>query len=209
MYRTAFRCLFVAAALFLTTTACDSGDAKKTEDAKKTDDAKADGADATKKAGGEPEPTTAAEVEPEPAPTPEAAEAGEAAAEAGEAAAEAGEAEEPPEAEAPPEAEEPKPSKTEKAPTEKAPADKPEATAKVNGKPLFDGKCKSCHGADGKGDTTIGKKVDIPSLAGTKLSKAKVVKIVEDGVSGTKMKGYKEKLSKDEIDAVAAYVLKL
>jgi mono/diheme cytochrome c family protein len=204
MYRTAFRSLFVAAALFLTTTACDSGDAKA--EAKKADDAKADGADATKKEGGEPAPTTAVEGEPEAPTTAAVAEPGEAAAEAG---AEA-EAEEPeddePEAEAKPE---PKPSKTEKAPTEKAPADKPEATAKVSGKPLFDGKCKSCHGADGKGDTTIGKKLEIPSLAGTKLSKAKIVTIVEDGVDGTKMKGYKDKLSKDEIDAVAAYVLKL
>jgi mono/diheme cytochrome c family protein len=99
---------------------------------------------------------------------------------------------------------EPKPdSKTEPKPDDKAPA------AKIDAKALFEGKCKSCHGSDGKGDTTIGKKVKIPSLAGTKLSKSDAVKKITDGVPDTKMKGYKDKMSKEEIDAVAAYVKKL
>jgi mono/diheme cytochrome c family protein len=84
----------------------------------------------------------------------------------------------------------------------------------VDGKELYLGKCKSCHGPDGKGDTSMGKKVreaggEFPSLAGTKLAKAKIVEIVENGVPDTKMKGYKDKLSKDEIDAIAGYVKKL
>ena len=33
--------------------------------------------------------------------------------------------------------------------------------------------------------------------------------IINNGVSGTKMKAYKDKLSADEIDALAAYVTKL
>lgn len=82
-------------------------------------------------------------------------------------------------------------------------------TAKIDAKSIFDSKCKSCHGADGKGDTTIGKKVSIPSLASTKISKAEAIKTITDGVPDTKMKGYADKLSKDEIDAVAAYVKKL
>lgn len=99
---------------------------------------------------------------------------------------------------------EPKPdSKTEPKPDDKPPA------AKIDAKGLFEGKCKSCHGSDGKGDTTIGKKVGIPSLAGTKLSKSDTVKKITDGVPDTKMKGYKDKMSKEEIDAVAAYVKKL
>ncbi len=62
---------------------------------------------------------------------------------------------------------------------------------------------------DGKGDTTIGKKVEIPSLSKTKLGKAKIAKTITDGVSGTKMKPYKEKLSSDEIQAVSSFVKKL
>ena len=91
------------------------------------------------------------------------------------------------------EPEEPKPdSKTEPKPDDKAPA------AKIDAKALFEGKCKSCHGSDGKGDTTIGK-----------ISKSDAVKKITDGVPDTKMKGYKDKMTKEEIDAVAAYVKKL
>ena len=215
MYRTAFRSLFVAAALFLTTTACDKGDTKA--DAKK-DDKKA-AADAKKEAEPTPPADTGAEPPADTGPMEPAAEGGEPAAEGGEApaaeggepAAEGGEAPAAEGGEAPADGGDSKPeAKPEKAPTEKAPTeDKPEATAKVDGKPIFDGKCKSCHGADGKGDTTIGKKVNIPSLAGTSLSKAKVVAAIENGVPDTKMKAYKDKLSKDEIDAVASYVKKL
>ncbi len=100
----------------------------------------------------------------------------------------------------------------EKTPTKVEPkgGDKTEpVAAKIDAKPLFESKCKSCHGSDGKGDTTIGKKVSIPSLAGTKISKAEAVKTITDGVADTKMKGYKDKLSKDEIDALAGYVKKL
>jgi mono/diheme cytochrome c family protein len=84
----------------------------------------------------------------------------------------------------------------------------------VDGKEIYLAKCKSCHGVDGKGDTSVGKKIrdaggDFPSLAGTKLAKAKIVEIVEDGVPDTKMKPYKEKLSAEQIDAVAGYVKKL
>ena len=101
--------------------------------------------------------------------------------------------------------EEPKPKTT----TKTDGGSKEPAAPKADGKGLYMAKCKSCHGDDGKGDTTIGKKVDIPSLAGTKLSKSKITEVVEKGVDGTKMKGYKDKLSKDEIDAVSAYVKKL
>jgi len=88
------------------------------------------------------------------------------------------------------------------------------ATPAVDGKELYLGKCKSCHGADGKGDTSMGKKIreaggEFPSLAGTKLSKAKIVEILENGIPDTKMKSYKDKLTTDEMGAVATYVKKL
>ncbi len=78
------------------------------------------------------------------------------------------------------------------------------------GKELFRKKCKTCHGLDGKGSDKYREKVpDLPSLAKTKLSKAKVVSIVTDGVPDTKMKAYKSKLEADEIEAVSVYVKSL
>ena len=82
----------------------------------------------------------------------------------------------------------------------------------IDGKPLYDAKCKSCHAADGKGTAAM-KKNDIPDMADKgwqgKHSKASVVKAIANGVDGTKMKAFKDKLKPDEIDAVAAYVKKL
>jgi mono/diheme cytochrome c family protein len=42
-----------------------------------------------------------------------------------------------------------------------------------------------------------------------KHSKAAIVKAIANGVDGTKMKAFKDKLKPEEIDAVAAYVKKL
>jgi mono/diheme cytochrome c family protein len=210
MYRRAIRTLFVAAALLLTTTACDSGGDAKKPDTKKAaadDGAKADDGGVKADDGG------AAEAGADSG-TPVAAEAGgeagagetgaAAVAETGGEDVAAGETGAAAVAEDDGGKEEPV-----KPPPDKPEPEKPEPVAKVNGKPIFEAKCKSCHGIDGKGDTTIGKKVDIPSLSKTSLSKSKIVSVVESGVPDTKMKAYKDKLSKEEIDAVAAYVKKL
>jgi cytochrome c553 len=215
MHRRAIRTLFVAAALLLTTTACDKGG--DTKDVKKAGDKKApeadDKAEVAAEAGaeaGKPEP-----AEPEPAAeagTPPAEEGGEVAppADTGAPAAEAGDDKDGGEKDPPPTKD-----GGDKDGGEKAEKDPPKdsggdsTAAKIDAKSLFDGKCKSCHGADGKGDTTIGKKVNIPSLAGTKLGKDKIISTIENGVADTKMKGYKDKLSKEEIEALAGYVKKL
>jgi mono/diheme cytochrome c family protein len=218
MHRRARNSLFVAATLLLTITACDPGAdtkaaAKDSGKAAADDGAKVE-ADKTEEGGAadagkiEEPIKTEADEDAEAADAAAADEGGEVAA-AGDtdgaaAADDAGEKEDGDEGEKDPP----------KDPPKEAPKDPPkdppkEATANVDAKSIFSGKCKSCHGADGKGDTTIGKKVDIPSLAGTSLSKAKIVSTIENGVPDTKMKGYKDKLSKEEIDAVAAYVKKL
>ncbi|PRQ04417.1 Cytochrome c6 [Enhygromyxa salina] len=216
MYRRALQSLFVAAtALLLTTTACDAGGEAKADVGKKTsdkaadegkaaDDGKAEGEAA---AGAEAGAEVAAEAGAEPAAEAGAEPAAETGGDAtGDAPGETGEA-------APAAAEGDGGDKpADGGASEKKPADdgdKAAAGPKIDGKPLFEKKCKSCHGIDGKGDTTIGKKVDMPSLVKTKLSKAKIVALITDGVPDTKMKAFKTKLSKDEIDAVAAYVKKL
>ncbi|PRQ05050.1 c-type cytochrome [Enhygromyxa salina] len=210
MHRLAIRSLVLAAtALLLTTAACDSGE-PKADGAKKADGAaepaKADdGAAEADKADGAAEAGVAAEAgaagtEPAEATGADAADetddgGGDETGEAAPAAGEEG-------GDAPPPADD--------KPVEKKPAaDKAPAVAKIDGKPLFESKCKSCHGIDGAGDTTIGKKVEIPSLVKTKLGQAKIVSTITNGVPDTKMKGYKDKLSKEQIDAVAAYVKKL
>jgi mono/diheme cytochrome c family protein len=215
----AIRSLFVAAALLSTSAACDKGDAKKDDakpEAAPTEPAKSDdeGAPEVAASGAEQAP-----VDPEA--NAEAAagdDEGEAAAgDEGEAAA-ADEGEVAAGDEGADEAKTPPPtksatktttSKTADSKTADSKTDEPASTSKVDGKALYLAKCKSCHGTDGKGDTTIGKKVDIPSLIGTKLGKDKVVSVIEKGVPDTKMKGYKGKMTDEEIDAVAAFVKKL
>jgi hypothetical protein len=213
MHRLALRSLVLAAAaLLMTTSACDSGDTKA-DGGKKADAGAADAADAAKvddgaADGAEPDEVVAAADEAGAAeagaPEAGAGTGGEVAA-AGDGAEGAGETGEAVPAAGEEDGGEDKPEVT----TKKPPPDKEPVVAKIDGKPLFETKCKSCHGIDGKGDTTIGKKVEIPSLVKTKLAKGKIVSTINDGVPDTKMKGYKDKLSKDEIDAIAVYVKKL
>ncbi|MCA9706437.1 MAG: cytochrome c [Myxococcales bacterium] len=70
-------------------------------------------------------------------------------------------------------------------------------------------KCKSCHGADGKGDTPFGRKIEIVSLSRSGRSHGSIRSITANGVPGTKMKPYGDKLSAKELDDVAAFVRSL
>jgi mono/diheme cytochrome c family protein len=96
----------------------------------------------------------------------------------------------------------------------KKPADAKTAdkTPAIDGKPLYDSKCKVCHGADGKGTEAM-KKNNVPDMSDKawqgKHSKAVVAKAIANGIDGSKMKPFKDKLKPEEIDAVAAYVKKL
>ncbi len=91
------------------------------------------------------------------------------------------------------------------------PKPKPKARPKPKGdrkagRVLFMAKCKDCHGADSKGDTMFGSKIDIISLNRTRRSRSKIRSITANGVPGTKMKPYEGKLSDTELDDVAAFV---
>ena len=84
--------------------------------------------------------------------------------------------------------------------------------APVDGKQLYSHKCQGCHGADGKADTKQGHKYKIADFTDRKWSKswdrAHVRKTIEDGVQG-EMPPWKDKLSAEEIDAIAGYVFVL
>ncbi len=73
---------------------------------------------------------------------------------------------------------------------------------------IYEKKCATCHGKDGKGHTRMGEKLGIKELAvlpaGSTTTAADVEKVVRDGKG--KMPAFKDKLSDDEIKALAAFV---
>jgi len=77
----------------------------------------------------------------------------------------------------------------------------------ADGPATFKSKCAACHGQDGKGETAMGKKLGIRSLASKEVQKqsdADLIKTTADGKG--KMPAYKSKLSGDEITAVVAHI---
>ena len=73
--------------------------------------------------------------------------------------------------------------------------------------------CTKCHGADGKGKTKMGEKVGVKDYTDTKvqadLKDDAMTKAIKDGVKDgdkTKMKGFGDALSDDEIKALVKYV---
>src|ERR1044071_4943352 len=83
----------------------------------------------------------------------------------------------------------------------------PLAAIAADGAAVYKAKCASCHGPDGKGETSIGQSMKPKSLAsaqGEKTSDADLTKTISDGKG--KMPAYKAKLSPDEIKALVAYI---
>jgi cytochrome c6 len=79
------------------------------------------------------------------------------------------------------------------------------AAAHADGAAVFQSKCAMCHGKDGKG-SPAGLKMGAHDLNGIKLSEADIEKVVADGKPGTKMVGFKSKLSEAEIKDVSKFV---
>jgi cytochrome c6 len=76
--------------------------------------------------------------------------------------------------------------------------------------------CASCHGKDGSGATTMGKKLGVKDYRDAKVqgefTDAKAAQLIKDGVAEggkDKMKPFKDKLSDEEIKALVAYVRSL
>lgn len=75
---------------------------------------------------------------------------------------------------------------------------------------LFKTKCSACHGADGKGDTPVGKKFgvrDFTSPEVQKMSDDELTTIIADGKG--KMPGYKKSLKPEQIKDLTAYIREL
>jgi cytochrome c6 len=79
----------------------------------------------------------------------------------------------------------------------------------------WDNLCASCHGADGKAQTKMGKKLKIRDYTDAKvqaeLKDDAMIKATADGVTADgkeKMKGYKAELSADEIKDLVAHIRK-
>lgn len=77
--------------------------------------------------------------------------------------------------------------------------------------------CAKCHGADGKGQTKAGRKLNVRDYTDAKVQEemkdAEMIKATADGVRDKagkeKMKAYKDELSAEEIKELVAYIRKL
>src|SRR4051794_33857677 len=86
------------------------------------------------------------------------------------------------------------------------------ATAQEN----WDNNCSKCHGADGKGQTKVGKKLNLKDYTDAKvqaeMKDEEMIKATANGIldkaGKEKMKAYKDELSPDELKDLVAYVRK-
>ncbi|MGA8036839.1 MAG: cytochrome c [Candidatus Acidiferrales bacterium] len=71
----------------------------------------------------------------------------------------------------------------------------------------FKTKCAVCHGADGSGDTPVGKGMKLHDLRSADVQKqtdAELTAIITNGKGG--MPAYKDKLSSDQIKQLVAFI---
>ena len=75
--------------------------------------------------------------------------------------------------------------------------------------------CAKCHGADGKGQTKAGKKLNVKDYTSAKvqaeMKDEEMVKVTTNGVTENgkeKMKSFKDELSAAEIKDLVAYIRK-
>ena len=81
------------------------------------------------------------------------------------------------------------------------------ASAQETGETLFKAKCAMCHGADGAGQTAMGKALKIPDLHSEdvqKRSDAELTEIISKGKN--KMPAYDTKLNKEQITKLVACI---
>jgi mono/diheme cytochrome c family protein len=82
--------------------------------------------------------------------------------------------------------------------------------AQGDGASLFKSKCAACHGADGSGNTAVGKSLKIRDLASADVQKqtdAELTALITNGKGA--MPSYKDKLSGDQIKDLVGFVRQL
>ena len=81
------------------------------------------------------------------------------------------------------------------------------SAAQDMGGDLFKGKCVACHGPDGKGETTMGKKLGLKDLGSADVQ-GKSDADLKGTISGgkDKMPAYKDKLSDDQINSLVKFI---
>lgn len=75
---------------------------------------------------------------------------------------------------------------------------------------LYKSRCAGCHGADGSGDTAIGKSMHMRALGSAdvqKMSDAELTAMITDGKGA--MPAYKDKLSGAQIKDLVGYIREL
>jgi cytochrome c6 len=84
------------------------------------------------------------------------------------------------------------------------------SAALADGAKIYASRCANCHGKDGKGETAMGRQKGAKDLAASKATLDEIVKIVTDGKTNSAGKvaspAFKEKLSAEDIKAVAEYL---
>jgi cbb3-type cytochrome c oxidase subunit III len=87
-------------------------------------------------------------------------------------------------------------------------ADVKKGQVNEKGKSVYAANCARCHGADGQGQTTIGRMTEAPDMTDPKWqagrSRSRMVASVTQGRG--QMPAFSKKLSKEEIAAAVAYV---
>jgi cytochrome c6 len=81
----------------------------------------------------------------------------------------------------------------------------PAAVAAIDGAAIYKAKCASCHGADGSGQTPVGKSMKLRDLRSAEVQKQtdqELTTWINDGK--LKMPAYKGKLTAAEIKALVA-----
>jgi cytochrome c553 len=72
---------------------------------------------------------------------------------------------------------------------------------------VYKAKCAVCHGADGKGDTVMGKKFGVKDLGSAEVQKVQDSELNNIITSGKeKMPAYKDKLTGDQIQDLVKYI---
>lgn len=81
------------------------------------------------------------------------------------------------------------------------------AVAQQTGEATYKAKCAMCHGADGTGNTPVGKSMKLRSLKSPEDGKATDADLFKDTKSGVgKMQGYAGKLTDAQIQDVVSYI---